>query len=430
MLPFHGARSRQNADGRRSEVSRYAPGRIKRERSAHAVTTCRDASMTTNLTDFFISYATADEAWAVWIATQLEDAGFSTYLQALDFRPGQNFVSKMAEGLDARHTIAVITQTYLERQMPEAEWTAAFASDPVGARRTLIPVLVESCTIPRLLATRIYIDLTVAATDEEATRILLDGVAPGRAPRHSAPPFPQANPHNTSHINSPGHSLIRNVVRNEISDRRDELTTLARIAGPTAHHEREPRRAVIVGDSGLGKSALAENYAASMSNDLKVAWRVHGNSLLSLVQGLTELSRALQLPQPNGSSLSAVAALFDWLKRNDHWLIVIDGADQPDEIIPLLPTGPGTLLVTSQNPAWDGWEVLPLKPLSSQDSVVLLSQRAPAIVDPDGARTLATALGGHPLALVLAAATCVAKGMTFSAYLRDLEKGGVQGGHP
>ena len=37
--------------------------------------------------DFFISYTSADRAWAEWIAWQLEAAGFTTLLQAWDFRP-------------------------------------------------------------------------------------------------------------------------------------------------------------------------------------------------------------------------------------------------------------------------------------------------------------------------------------------------------
>jgi hypothetical protein len=44
--------------------------------------------------DFFVSYNKAD-AWAEWIAWQLEEAGYSTVIQAWDFRPGSNFVLEM-----------------------------------------------------------------------------------------------------------------------------------------------------------------------------------------------------------------------------------------------------------------------------------------------------------------------------------------------
>lgn len=49
--------------------------------------------------DFFVSYTGADVAWAEWVASVLEEAGFSTILQAWDFRPGSNFVLDMHEAL-------------------------------------------------------------------------------------------------------------------------------------------------------------------------------------------------------------------------------------------------------------------------------------------------------------------------------------------
>jgi hypothetical protein len=37
--------------------------------------------------DFFISYTALNRPWAEWIAVQLEQAGYSTVLQAWDFQP-------------------------------------------------------------------------------------------------------------------------------------------------------------------------------------------------------------------------------------------------------------------------------------------------------------------------------------------------------
>jgi hypothetical protein len=42
--------------------------------------------------DFFISYTGVDRAWAAWIAWQLQDAGYTSVLQAWDFRPSTNFL--------------------------------------------------------------------------------------------------------------------------------------------------------------------------------------------------------------------------------------------------------------------------------------------------------------------------------------------------
>jgi hypothetical protein len=45
--------------------------------------------------DFFISYTQVNRPWAEWIAVQLEAAGYTTLLQAWDFRPGSDFIHQM-----------------------------------------------------------------------------------------------------------------------------------------------------------------------------------------------------------------------------------------------------------------------------------------------------------------------------------------------
>jgi TIR domain len=45
--------------------------------------------------NFFISYTSKDQKWAEWIAWHLEEAGYSTVLQAWDFHAGGNFVLDM-----------------------------------------------------------------------------------------------------------------------------------------------------------------------------------------------------------------------------------------------------------------------------------------------------------------------------------------------
>jgi phage replication-related protein YjqB (UPF0714/DUF867 family) len=81
--------------------------------------------------DFFISYTGADRAWAEWIAVQLEAAGYTTVLQAWDFRPGSDFVEQMHRATEqTQRTIAVLSQRYLESVFAAAEWHTIFAKDP------------------------------------------------------------------------------------------------------------------------------------------------------------------------------------------------------------------------------------------------------------------------------------------------------------
>src|ERR1700756_5704926 len=90
--------------------------------------------------DFFISYNKADRAWAEWIAWELEEAGYSTLLQAWDFLPGANFVHKMHIATQAERTIAILSPDYLAAQFTQSEWQAPFVRDPTGEKGLLFPI--------------------------------------------------------------------------------------------------------------------------------------------------------------------------------------------------------------------------------------------------------------------------------------------------
>lgn len=139
---------------------------------------------------FFVSYASPDKEWAEWIAWTLEEAGYSTIIQAWDFRPGNNFAMKMHHALqEAEAVIPVLTPNYLISEFSTAEWLSKFVQDPVGEKRMVIPVRVMSCDAAGLLRGTIYIDI-VGYDGDRATRLLLDGVKPGRAKPIAPLPFP------------------------------------------------------------------------------------------------------------------------------------------------------------------------------------------------------------------------------------------------
>src|SRR6185503_18273994 len=73
--------------------------------------------------NFFVSYNGKDKAWAEWIAYQLEEAGYSTVIQAWDFQAGGNFVLEMQKATaEAERTIAVLSQNYLDAEYTHPEW--------------------------------------------------------------------------------------------------------------------------------------------------------------------------------------------------------------------------------------------------------------------------------------------------------------------
>lgn len=140
--------------------------------------------------DFFISYNKADRSWAEWIAWQLEEEGYSTIIQAWDFKAGSNFVLEMDKASkEARRVIAVLSPDYLNALYTHTEWATAFAQDPTGTDRILIPVRVKDCKLSGLLSQVVYIDL-LNCSETEAKDKLLSEIKIGRQKPTKPPAFP------------------------------------------------------------------------------------------------------------------------------------------------------------------------------------------------------------------------------------------------
>jgi hypothetical protein len=159
-------------------------------------------------TDFFVSYTSADRAWAEWIAWQLDAEGYQVVIQAWDFRPGSDFVQQMHQEVqEAKQTIAVLSPAYLKSAFGAAEWGAVFAEDPTGEQGRLLPVRVKRVEPSGLLKTRIYVDLV--GKDAKSARTTLLAAAKGfRGKPAREPEFPgmlgQSRSHGTEAPQFPG----------------------------------------------------------------------------------------------------------------------------------------------------------------------------------------------------------------------------------
>ena len=132
------------------------------------------------MADFFISYSSADRAWAEWIAWELEQAGYTAIIQAWDFRPGSNFVIEMKKAADeCERTIAVLSPNYIGTIYTHEEWAVAFVRDPTGEKALLVPVRVRPCEISNFLKAVIYIDI-VGKSEVVARNEILNDLRLGR----------------------------------------------------------------------------------------------------------------------------------------------------------------------------------------------------------------------------------------------------------
>ena len=148
------------------------------------------SSVSSKTKDFFVSYNSADAAWAEWIAWTLEARGHSVIIQEWDFRPGGNFILDMQQATThSRQTIMVLSDSYIEALYVHPEWAAAFKQDPISSDRKLLPIRIAPCTLPGMLASLTYVDL-VGKTEAESQELLLKSLQ-ARAKPTAQPTFPE-----------------------------------------------------------------------------------------------------------------------------------------------------------------------------------------------------------------------------------------------
>lgn len=143
--------------------------------------------------DFFISYTGSDEKYATWVAEILEKNNYSVIIQAWDFRPGDNFVSKINESLEnCKKLMLILSNRYFTSKWCEAEWTSKLAEGIRLQSSAVIPVRVEAISVDGLLGPIVYIDL-VDKTEEEAAAAILNGVRETVERRNNSSPYPLYN---------------------------------------------------------------------------------------------------------------------------------------------------------------------------------------------------------------------------------------------
>lgn len=371
--------------------------------------------------DFFVSYTSIDRAWAEWIAWALEEAGYSTIIQAWDFRPGTNFVHSMDEALtQADRLLVVLSPDYLTSRYTRPEWYVTFAKDSLGEEGLLLPVRVRECDPKALLKQIVHINL-VGLSKSDAKAELLAGVLVGRAKPETEPHFP---PDPKPEPRFPG--ALPPVCNLEL--RRNPNLIGRTILMENLHsalNSGEPAALTqaLRGLGGVGKTQLALEYAYQHMGDYGLLWWISTEETTTLADAYAALARALQLPEAEIRDPRVVLnAVRGWLDRHGNWLLIFDNVTKPEDIEDYLPRGQtGHVIVTSRYQDWLGKvRELVVEVFEREESVRFLERRT-GQVDEGVADALADALGDLPLALAQAAAYIASTGITLAEYLALFE---------
>ncbi|MDI3417133.1 FxSxx-COOH system tetratricopeptide repeat protein [Streptomyces luteolus] len=185
-------------------------------------------------------------------------------------------------------------------------------------------------------------------------------------------------------------------------------------------------RVALRGVPGVGKRHTAIEYAHRHAAEYDTVWWVNCAKRATARADFARLADQLRLPVDNADTLHGrIETVKRALAGRSGWLIVLDGAEDPEELAAVLPEGRGHLLITTTSVNWSGSgaELVELAPFERDESVTFACLRTRRLTR-DAAAELADAVEDMPLLLAQTAAWLDSNDTAdVAGYVRELREG-------
>ena len=380
------------------------------------------------MADIFVSYTSSDKDWAYWIGLEIEKLGHVAHLHEWEISAGGNIPAWMEKRHhEADHVLFVVSKLYLTKDYSNwerlsAEWAAVSGKPNFG-----LPVFVEQCETPTLLAPFKRCDL-YGLNENEARARLAGYLAPATKPTFARFPgarTPIAPEHpKTTHVFPGAKFALSNIpltVPRFFLGREDALK---KIEAALKDDEGRTPITALHGLRGVGKSTLAAAYAERHRSDYRATWWIRAQTESTIRADLAALGVRLGWVAAEEREDAALEKVMERLRHEGEGLLLIfDNATDARRVEPYLPSGGlARLLVTSNAPDWGAIaEPVEIEIWPEETGAEYLIARTGRKNERAEAEALSDALGGLPLAHEQAAAYCGRVGLSLGDYRKRFE---------
>ena len=371
--------------------------------------------------DFFISHSHVDKQWAEWIASFLEQEGYSTFWGNRDLKVGDNFVSIIQEYIEkADKLIAVFSPSYFSSTFCQAEVSAMLAKKKNG----IIPVKVSDAQPIGELANILYVDL-YNINESEAKKRLLTAIATQKQVPSSKPKFPETKDNQENTIigtRFPGAMPINNLKFNneKLIIGGDEKVKAIRQA--FEKNNTVSSTLTLSGLGGTGKTVVARKYVYQYGYLYDLIWWIDAQSKDSISHAYEEFVIQNNLTNNTDykqNSNRIVDIVKEWMLETNNWLFIFDGVVDFETIQSFIPEKhKGNVLITSRDSLWKNSDIsaITMDIFSTETATKFLKQRGVRGKEEDLIK-LSTTLGNIPLNMEVAAKYIVENNLTVIDFL-------------
>ncbi len=363
-----------------------------------------------------VVFAGQSESWAKWIDHQIRAAGRGTTLIRWNPLRRPPTAEAFTSLLSAPGRVLLVIDDWHERLGNERfeAWAEALRQVLPTYQDRIAAVSITARPMPEAVIALAPVELRGLRPEVARSRVLeCAGIpAPGvLVDLRRGPRFPD-DPPDVWHV--PRRNL-RFVGRTELLEK---VYGALSAAGPTG------AAVALLGPGGFGKTQLALEYVHRFAGEYDIVWWINAAQRVTARQQFADLAAALDL-RDSGDLANTITAVRRELDRTARpWLLVLDGAGDPERLIDLVPEGRGHILVTTHRSEWGAHaENIAVPVFERRESVAFAGRRTERLSDLQAER-LAEAVEDMPLLLDQTAAWLdINPTVPVDEYIRDIRDG-------